>query len=418
MDERRQSRGEVNDGGSVFAYMMFVMMESLLDKLKLLNYDTDFTKEFKMKYINRHYFALPTNPGEQFFLFSSLAAWLIRKCGIKFDSPQEFDDPNGTIASILEQVRQMGIVVDFPPSKLKQGWGEQVIFVLSRLAEQALLKNGFNWKRPIILPEEDDNNDATMDGDDSEVTLEKIEEEMIAEAFEEGDSDDEGEIMDLEALRNLSISKQENSEKNKPDEVMESNIDSTEWKLEVERVMHHLKVTVRNDSRDWRSHLDQIHQHRKNIEETLSTTKQQLDKLHSDISRSMEKISSREKYLNNQLEQLILEYRTAQDQLAQVKEQYKSVSGGVTERSRTLSQITEELEQVKQEMDERGSNMTDGKPLVNIRKALSKLKLELSQMDVRIGVASHTLLQAKLKEKGNLQRAINNTPTLNSFAVF
>lgn len=53
----------------------------------------------------------------------------------------------------------------------------------------------------------------------------------------------------------------------------------------------------------------------------------------------MEKIGSREKYLNNQLEQLILEYRTAQDQLAQVKEQYKSVSGGVTERSRILSQV-------------------------------------------------------------------------------
>ena len=42
---------------------------------------------------------------------------------------------------------------------------------------------------------------------------------------------------------------QENSEKNKPDEVMESNIDAMEWKLEVERVMHQLKVTVRNDSR-------------------------------------------------------------------------------------------------------------------------------------------------------------------------
>uniref|UniRef100_T1D1P4 Putative intraflagellar transport protein n=1 Tax=Cupiennius salei TaxID=6928 RepID=T1D1P4_CUPSA len=419
MDDRRQSRGEAVDGGPGYAYMMFVLMESLLDKLKLLSYETEFAQELKMKYINRHYFALQTNPGEQFFLFSSLAAWLIRKCGIKFESPQEFDDPNGTIASILEQVRQMGVAVDFPPSKLKQGWGEQVIFVLSRLADQALLKNGFRWKRPIILPEDDDSNDTTMDGDDSEVTMEKIEEEMITEAFEEEDSDDEGEIMDLEALRNLSISKQENSEKNKPEEVMESNIDAMEWKLEVERVMHQLKVTVRNDSRDWRSHLEQIHQHRKNIEETLSTTKQQLDKLHSDISRSMEKISSREKYLNNQLEQLILEYRTAQDQLAQVKEQYKSVSGGVTERSRTLSQITEELEQVKQEMDERGSNMTDGKPLVNIRKALSKLKVELSQMDVRIGVASHTLLQAKLKEKGNLQRAVNNNPpALNTFTIF
>ncbi|GFQ99016.1 intraflagellar transport protein 57 homolog [Trichonephila clavata] len=346
MEERRQSRTEVVDAGPGYAYSIYVSMEGLLDKLKLLNYDTEFSQEFKMKNINRHYFALQTNPGEQFFMFSSLAAWLIRK------------------------------MWDFPPSKLKQGWGEQVIFVLSRLADQALKKQAFSWKRPIILPEDDDGNDSVLDADDSEVTLEKIEEEMIAEAYEEEESEDEGEILDLEALRNLSIAKQ-----------------------------------------DWRSHLEQIRQHRKYIDDTVTSTKSQLDKLYTDISRSLEKIGSREKYLNNQLEQLVLEYRTAQDQLSQVREQYKSVSGGVTERSRTLSQITEELDQVKQEMDERGSNMTDGKPLVNIRKALSKLKVELSQMDVRIGVASHTLLQAKLKERGNLQRAINNPPTLNNFTT-
>ena len=54
MDERRHSRGEVVDGGPGYAYMMFVLMESLLDKLKLLNYDTEFTQELKMKYINRY----------------------------------------------------------------------------------------------------------------------------------------------------------------------------------------------------------------------------------------------------------------------------------------------------------------------------------------------------------------------------
>ena len=43
-----------------------------------------------------------------------------------------------------------------------------------------------------------------------------------------------------------------------------------------------------------------------------------------------------------------------------MSEQYHEVSGGVTERSRKLAQITEELESVKQEMDERGSSMTDG----------------------------------------------------------
>lgn len=49
-----------------------------------------------------------------------------------------------------------------------------------------------------------------------------------------------------------------------------------------------------------------------------------------------------------------------QDEFARINEQYREVSGGVTERSRILAQVTEELESVKQEMDERGSSMTDG----------------------------------------------------------
>jgi estrogen-related receptor beta like 1 len=49
-----------------------------------------------------------------------------------------------------------------------------------------------------------------------------------------------------------------------------------------------------------------------------------------------------------------------QDEFARISERYREVSGGVTERSRILAQVTEELESVKQEMDERGSSMTDG----------------------------------------------------------
>lgn len=54
MDERRQSRAEVVvDGGPGYGHMIYVLMEGLLDKLKLLNYDSEFTQEFKMKFINR-----------------------------------------------------------------------------------------------------------------------------------------------------------------------------------------------------------------------------------------------------------------------------------------------------------------------------------------------------------------------------
>jgi len=73
-----------------------------------------------MRPLNRHYFALQTNPGEQFYLFTSLCAWLVRKAGGSFDQPQEFDDPNSTVGEILERVRKIGQKIDFPPSKLKQ----------------------------------------------------------------------------------------------------------------------------------------------------------------------------------------------------------------------------------------------------------------------------------------------------------
>ena len=80
------------------------------------------------------------------------------------------------------------------------------------------------------------------------------------------------------------------------------------------------------------------------------------------------------------------------------------MSGGVTERSRLLAQIADELEQIKGEMEERGSSMTDGTPLVNIRRALTRMKQEILTMSVRIGVVEHTVLQAKLKDKSHMQR--------------
>ena len=57
----------------------------------------------------------------------------------------------------------------------------------------------------------------------------------------------------------------------------------------------------------------------------LNTTKDQLAKLQAEISRTLEKIGSREKYVNSQLEGLIADYRTQQDGLAAVTSRYTQV---------------------------------------------------------------------------------------------
>ena len=48
--------------------------------------------------------------------------------------------------------------------------------------------------------------------------------------------------------------------------------------------------------------------------------------------------------------------------------------------------------------------MTDGSPLVNIKKALSRVRREIQGMDVMIGVLQHGLMEAGLKDKDNMNK--------------
>ena len=50
---------------------------------------TDFFVAVVSLFVIRHFFAISTNPGEQFFTFTSLAAWLLTCCGRNFEQPQE-----------------------------------------------------------------------------------------------------------------------------------------------------------------------------------------------------------------------------------------------------------------------------------------------------------------------------------------
>ena len=83
----------------------------------------------------------------------------------------------------------MGVTVDFAPSKLKQGHGEQAIFVLDRLSDEALRASQFQWFKPSGIPEEGGDDEEDVE-DEAELNLDKVEEEMAAEYSDEEDEDD------------------------------------------------------------------------------------------------------------------------------------------------------------------------------------------------------------------------------------
>ncbi|KAG8430990.1 hypothetical protein GDO86_019606 [Hymenochirus boettgeri] len=141
------------------------------------------------------------------------------------------------------------------------------------------LKNiSFSWKRPAYPAEEQD--DETVVEDDAELTLNKIEDENCKE-----DSDnDEEHFIDLNVLT-AQNHKMNTAESSKPEEILESKTDAAEWYLEVERVLPQLKVTVRTDNKDWRIHVDQMHQNKDGIETSFKETKGILDKLQNEMAR-------------------------------------------------------------------------------------------------------------------------------------
>jgi len=390
------SRSRLTNRSENVLYQHFLDMETLCDRLILLDYETYVMESLKMRPINKHYFALQTSSGEQFYMFVSLAIWLLSKLGKDLKQPQEYDDPNLTINSILESSAQLDLVVDFPVNQLKQGFGKYVIDILNGLAELALKKNNFPYKKPIFLIEKDEVEE--LPDNNAELLLEHVEEEMV---WTDSDEDEEN-MLDINDLSALNKIKRQKSHKIN-DNLKIPSTNKEEWNLELEQVLPSLRVTIKLDYKDWRTSLKQMKEHKLTMNESIEKVKPLLYSLCNTLGETMEKVYSREQYLNSSLDGLLVEYRNSQDELAQVNEHYRSLSNGIVERQDMLLKITEQLEIIKQEMDERGSSMTDGTPLINIKKAIATIRADIVEMDVRIGVLQHGFFMSKVLEKSVIQ---------------
>lgn len=78
-----------------------------MEKLKLLDYEGTLLNELKLKPLSRFYFLNSTNPGEQFFMFTSLCAFCARKMGKDFDQPEEFMDPTVLVSKIIQLLQEL-----------------------------------------------------------------------------------------------------------------------------------------------------------------------------------------------------------------------------------------------------------------------------------------------------------------------
>lgn len=365
--------------------------DELVDMLQLLDYETQFCDK-ELKPMSRTYFVYAAaNTSQQFKYFNLLVVWCLGKVRVEANWGK-YDDPTTICTNMLIALKEVGVQVDVSPGKLKQGSGDGVCAVLHSLVKEILRRSGFEYGTPTY-PDEGLADEAEVDSD---AEIQSVGEDEMPGA--DGEEDD---LMYQET-------KKDDGDKSDDGEhgILEADIDPKEWLLEVERVAPKLKIQMPSDSKEWRTHLQQTKGYKDVIEGQFPAAKQQLDKLAKELSTSLERIRTKEQFINNQFEGRALDYRSQQDELQQVQQQYTELNEIVMNLQADQKAITEELDVVKSEMEERSSTVTDTAPIVKMKDAFKRLRIDTRQLEVRIGVVSHTLMQAKLRQRPQENKAL------------
>jgi estrogen-related receptor beta like 1 len=202
-----------------------------------------------------------------------------------------------------------------------------------------------------------------------------------------------------------------NAEEDEEHNILESKTNNEEWQKEIERVSSRLKIQAGGDTKEWRTHLEQAKTYSQKVKEFLPDARAKLEKTSDDLSKLMEKISGKEKVINKNFAHIIDEYKVHAENLKDVRQKSGQLNESYQKQQERLLEITEKLEEIQSTMNERGNTMTDTSPLVRIKKAIHSLRQEIQGLEIRVGVVSNTLLQAKLKEKaGNDNSKMSSKP--------
>jgi estrogen-related receptor beta like 1 len=244
----------MEDEGAPYIDEADLLMEQVLDMLKLLDYENKFCKQKGFKPFNKVYFSQPhSNPSEQFINFISLVSWLLSVNNHQVTGWNKYDDPMTASQNVILELKKLGIQLDMPPNKLKSGNGDGVCSVLHALCEISV-KNKVRFKQPTI------NDDGAGFGDEDGDDMGDEFEGNADIADEERDivqSDDDIIDDDLDFAGVGAGQQAVNEDELLQQQIIHASIGREEWMLEVERVAHKLKINkVVSDGKEWRSHMD------------------------------------------------------------------------------------------------------------------------------------------------------------------
>jgi intraflagellar transport protein 57 len=95
--------------------------------------------------------------------------------------------------------------------------------------------------------------------------------------------------------------------------VIESSVDPIKWKTELERVSAKLKPPQALGAREWREHIEQTKKNEETIQRVFGESRGQLQAMSEDLAAALERLASKENYINSQFDHLKQEFGTVSE---------------------------------------------------------------------------------------------------------
>ncbi|XP_029656132.1 intraflagellar transport protein 57 homolog [Octopus sinensis] len=208
--------------------------------------------------------------------------------------------------------------------------------------KEFLVKNQFSYQPITRFADVTDLSRPTYFEESNDEQVTENEEDLTQST----DLEEEDEGMNLNVLSTLSYNIEDPVKS-----ILSSKTDKIQWELE-----------------DWRSRLSQMKDSQAAIDLAFPALTAKLSHIRTEIDKSLSLIKSRDKYLNDELSGMMAEFR----------------------------EINVELGTIKQQMEERGNQMTDSLPLNRIKLASGNLEKALRGSKVQTAVLENILCSALL----------------------
>lgn len=321
---------------------ILIIMEEIIDKLKLLEYESQFLKKKINKPLSRTFFALKSSTGDQFVYFGTLSIWLLNLCGSSIQS--KLEDPNSTSQNILLEMKNLGIDSNIPPNKLLQGYGEYVCIVLIRLINKALEKKKLSFKK---VKEEGKKTQV------EETNIIELEDEDLADNInKEIDFGDNILASNLKNQKSTNVKQNEVEDEEEDDtKIYVSDIPKADWLREVDRVASKLKLEYDEignfNSTEWRAHVEKIKINDSNLSKNIPESRAVLESLSEDIEKILEIINRKESMISKSYSEVLSEYKGKQKETSTQMEEFNNLKSKVDR----MVKDYEELEDKKNELE-------------------------------------------------------------------